>query len=199
MVQTLKLIFPYSLLLMFNSIEKRQLENIATWMIPVQPTNLPTVLRGVFFLDGNPLPDDCINMYNIAWDSKNFSLMLPVFTALQWTFHRSILGWLLLLSVKLMQLKYQLQFTDETLQQAQVIPWVLGVRIPEWIIDARLCRAENSDNGDIWYRKNSWFGGISHIGEYTLRRVVDEHGAYTPAFQDMLTKAPNECLVVGRN
>lgn len=185
--------------MMIGSIENRQLDNIATWMIPIQQTNLPTVLKGVFFLDGNPLPDDCITMYNLEWDTQQLSLMLPVFAPLQWTFHRSILGWLLLSSVQLTQLKYQLQFEDETLLRSQVIPWVLGVRIPEWIIDATLCRAENSDNGDTWYRKNSWFGGISNVGEYTLRRIVDEDGRYTPAFNEMLAKAPNECLVVARN
>ncbi len=53
---------------MIASIEKKQLDNIATWMIPITETNLPSLLKGVFFMDGNPLPDDCITMYNLEWD-----------------------------------------------------------------------------------------------------------------------------------
>jgi hypothetical protein len=62
-----------------------------------------------------------------------------------------------------------------------------------------MCEDENSKNGDTWKRKNVWFGGIPRIGEYTLRKVVDEEGRYTPAFNDMVSKVQNECLVIVRN
>ncbi|MBH8553583.1 hypothetical protein I8751_14620 [Nostocaceae cyanobacterium CENA357] len=181
---------------MSESIEKRQLDNIATWMIPIAQTKLPSVLKGVFFMDGNPLPDDCITMYNLEWDTQNNSLVLPVFAPVQWTFHNSILGWLLLLGAQLAQFAYKIEFEDATLQQAQITPLAFGISVPRWIIDATMCRGENSHNGDIWKRKNVWFGGVPRIGEYTLRRIVDENGEYTPAFKDMLTKVQNECLVI---
>ncbi|MEM7066710.1 MAG: hypothetical protein AAF572_26535 [Cyanobacteria bacterium P01_B01_bin.77] len=53
---------------MTGSVVPQKFENIATWMTSTQPTNLPRVLKGVFFMDGNPLPDDCITMYNQEWD-----------------------------------------------------------------------------------------------------------------------------------
>ncbi len=183
---------------MIGAIEKKQLDNIATWMIPLKQTNLPTVLKGVFFMDGNPLPDDCITMYNLEWDTQTRSLVLPVFAPVQWTFHNSILGWILLRSAQLTQFEYKIQFDDETLQRSQVIPFAFGLPIPRWIVDATMCQDENSKNGDTWQRKNVWFGGIPRIGEYTLRRVVDEDGRYTPAFNDMLTLVQNECLVIAR-
>ncbi|WGV24962.1 hypothetical protein [Halotia branconii] len=181
---------------MAESIENKQLDNIATWMIPIAQTKLPSVLKGVFFMDGNPLPDDCITMYNLEWDTQNNSLVLPVFAPVQWTFHNSILGWLLLIGAKLAQFAYKIEFEDATLQQAQITPLAFGISVPRWIIDATMCRGENSDNGDTWKRKNVWFGGVPRIGEYTLRRIVDENGEYTPAFKDMLTKVQNECLVI---
>ncbi|AFY58435.1 hypothetical protein Riv7116_6079 [Rivularia sp. PCC 7116] len=180
-------------------IENKQLDNIATWMKPFKETNLPSVLKGVFFMDGNPLPDDCITMYNLEWDAENNTLSLPVFGQIQWTFHNSILGRLLLIGAWLSQFTYKIQFEDETLQKSQIIPLSLGIPIPKWIINATMCQDESSQNGDIWQRKNIWFGIIPLIGDYTLRRIVDENGNYTSAFNDMLAKVENECLVVGRN
>lgn len=177
-------------------IENKQLDNIATWMKPVKETNLPNILKGVFFMDGNPLPDDCITMYNLEWDAENNTLFLPVFGQLQWTFHNTIPGTLLLIACWLTQLTYKIQFEDETLKKSQVLPLAFGIPIPKWIINATMCLSENSPNGDIWQRKNIWLSAIPGIANYTLRRIVDENGNYTPAFNDMLAKVENECLVI---
>jgi hypothetical protein len=184
---------------MIASIEKKQLDNIATWMIPITETNLPSPLKGVFFMDGNPLPDDCITMYNLEWDKQNLSLVLPVFAPVQWTFHNSILGWLLLIGAQLARFTYKIQFEDETLQRSQIIAFTFGLQIPKWILDFTMIQDENSKNGDLWQRKNVFFGVIPGIGDYILRKVVDEEGKYTPAFKDMLTKVKNDCLVIVRD
>ncbi|MBV6627837.1 MAG: hypothetical protein KI793_33765 [Rivularia sp. (in: Bacteria)] len=180
-------------------IENKQLDNIATWMQPVKETNLPNILKGVFFMDGNPLPDDCITMYNLEWDAENNTLFLPVFGQLQWTFHNSISGKLLLIAAWLSQLTYKIQFEDETLKKAQIIAYSFGIPIPKWIVNPTMCQDESSDNGNIWQRKNIWLNTITGFGDYTLRKVVDENGNYTSAFNDMLAKVENECLVVARN
>ena len=177
-------------------IEKREFENIGTWMKPVKETNLPDVLKGVFFMDGNPLPDDCINMYNLDWDADNKTLFLPVFGKNQWTFHTSILGIILLIGAWLVRFTYKIEFEDEQLTRSRVIPLVFGIKVPKWMINATMCRDENSQNGDIWERKNLWFGTITRLGDYTLRRVVNEDGTQTPAFKDMLSKVGKECLIV---
>ncbi|MEH2252875.1 hypothetical protein [Nostoc sp.] len=184
---------------MSELIEKKQLDNIATWMITIKETNLPSVLKGVFFMDGNPLPDTCITMYNLEWDTQNKALLLPLFAPLQWTFHNSIGGWILLRFIQWFEFTYKIQFEDETLQQAQVIPFLLGIPISKAIVSFTMSQDKNSLNGDIWHRKNVWFGGLSQAGEYTLRRVIDEDGRYTPAFNDMLSRVPNECLVIAKN
>jgi hypothetical protein len=180
---------------MIGAIAKKQLDNIETWMIPNKQTNLPTVLKGIFHMDGNPLPDECITFYNLEWDVQTRSLVIPVFAPVQWTFHNSIRGWLLLFFVQVAQVTYKIQF-DDTLQQAQITPFGFGLPIPKWIVSLTLSQDKGSSNGDTWQRKNFWFGGISRAGEYTLRRVVDENGRHTPAFNNMLATSPNECLVI---
>ncbi len=176
-------------------IEIQRLDAIATWMKSVKATTLPDVLKGVFFMDGNPLPDHCLTMNNLDWDEQSLTLVLPVFAPVQWTFHHSFPGRLLLLSAQLSRFSYKITFADDTLQQAQVIPIGFGIPVPTWIVNATMTREVNN-NGDIWARKNVWFGGVPRIGEYTLRRVVDAKGDYTPAFKEMLPKVDEECLII---
>ena len=180
-------------------IEKQRFDNIATWMKSIEETKLPDILKGVFFMDGNPLPDDCITMYNVEWDAENRALLLPVFGPVQWTFHTTIAGWLLLVGAWLTRFSYKIQFEDETLKQAQIIPFALGIPIPKWIINATMTLEENSQNGNTWKRENIWFGIIPRVGNYTLRKIVDRDGNYTPAFQDMLPKVQSECWVVAND
>lgn len=183
---------------MLGSIEKKQLDDIATWMVSIEQTDLPDVLKGVFFMDGNPLPDYCITFYNLKWDHQTQSLVLPVYGPVQWSFHSSLAGWLLLRGAQITRFTYIVQFDDETLQRAQITPVAFGIPVPKWIVNAMMWRDETNPNGDIWHRKNRWFGGYLRIGEYVLRRVVDGNSQYTPAFEDMLTKVRSECLVVSR-
>jgi hypothetical protein len=103
----------------------------------------------------------------------------------------------LLRAAQIAQFTYQIKFDDTTLQRAEIIIFSFGFTIPKWIANFSMYQ-EGSSNGDIWKRENVWLGGISSIGGYILRRVVNADGSYTPAFKDMLSKAPNECLVVGR-
>ncbi len=174
-------------------IEIQRLDAIANWMKSLTPTNLPDILKGVFFMDGNLLPDHCLTMYNLDWDAETLTLILPVSAPIQWTFHRSLPGWVLLRSAQLSRFSYKITFLDDSLLQAQVIPVGFGIPVPTWIVNATLTREANS-NGDIWARKNIWFGGLPRIGEYTLRRVVDAEGRYMPAFTEMLAKEDDECL-----
>ena len=43
-------------------IEEKQLKDIANWMKVEPPAELPEVLQGIFFMDGNVLPYDCLTM-----------------------------------------------------------------------------------------------------------------------------------------
>ncbi|NES99089.1 MAG: hypothetical protein F6K61_00645 [Sphaerospermopsis sp. SIO1G1] len=176
-------------------IQNQKLDQIATWMKPVKETNLPDVLKGVFFMDGNPLPDDCITMYNLDWNIETNSLVLPVFAPLQWTFHQTISGSILLNLVRIIQFKYKIEFSDAHLKNGQITPFIFGIKVPKYIINATIYRDENSQ-GEIWQRKNLWFGGFFRLGEYVLRRIVDENGNYTPAFHQMLNQVNNDCLVI---
>lgn len=174
----------------------KKLNDIATWMGPLEPTLLPEVLRGIFFMDGNPLPDHCLTMHRLEWNEKTLSLIIPVAAPLQWTFHHTLWGRALLLGAYISRFRYKVQFEDESLQQAQVIPISFGIPVPKWMVNATMLRDDQAPKGEVWLRKNIWFGGLPRVGEYVMRRVVDEKGEYTPAFDEMLKKVDPDCWVV---
>jgi hypothetical protein len=69
--------------------------------------------------------------------------------------------------------------------------------VPQWLVDFLIDRDPNTPNGDIWYRRNSFFGRLADSG-YTLRRIVDKDGKYTSAFPDMLSKVDSDCLIIAK-
>ncbi|MEG3923773.1 MULTISPECIES: hypothetical protein [unclassified Microcoleus] len=60
-------------------IEQKQLKDIANWMKVEHPAELPEVLQGIFFRDGNVVPDDCLTMYSSDWKGDERTLLLRVF------------------------------------------------------------------------------------------------------------------------
>lgn len=180
------------------TIEKKQIKDIATWMQVEHPTELPEVLQGIFFMDGNGLPDYCLTMQSAEWNPENLTLLLRVFDPIIWSFHSSPAGRMLLHFVHFSRFTYLFRFSDETLQHAHITPIVFGFSVPQWIVDFLIDRDPNTPNGDIWYRKNSFFGGPADSG-YVLRRVVDKNGDRTPAFQDMLSKVDDDCLIIAKD
>ena len=67
------------------TIEQKQIKDIATWMQVEQPAQLPEVLEGIFFMDGNVLPDYCITMQSAEWNADNLTLLLRVFDPVIWS------------------------------------------------------------------------------------------------------------------
>ncbi len=177
------------------TIEERRFDEINTWMSTGQGTNLPEVLQGIYFMDGNVLPDDCLTM-NDQWDQDTLTLSLQVFGPLKWTFHPSNSGRMLLKLAQLTKLVYEIRFKDNTFRRADAIPKVLGLRLPTWIVVFEMNQIEDSVDGSIWERRNLGFFRLIPMGGYILRKVVDPKGQKTAMFDDMLTKVQETCIVV---
>ncbi|MEM7759953.1 MAG: hypothetical protein AAF298_17765 [Cyanobacteria bacterium P01_A01_bin.40] len=176
-------------------IEAKRFDEIQTWMSTGQGTDLPNVLQGIYFMDGNKLPDDCFTM-DAQWDSDSLTLFIDVFAPLQWTFNPSNSGCLLLKLVQLTKLVYEIRFLDNTLRRADAIPTVLGLRLPRWIVVFEMNQTEDSVNGNTWERINRGFFRLIPMGGYILRKIVDRNGQKLPTFDQMLTKVQETCIVV---
>lgn len=179
------------------TIEQKQIKDIATWMQVEQPALLPEVLEGIFFMDGNVLPDYCITMQSAEWNADNLTLLLRVFDPVIWSFHSSIAGRMLLQLAHFSRFTYLFRFSDATLQHGHITPIAFGLSVPPWIIDFLIDRDPNTPNGDIWHRTNSFFGRVPEKG-YTLRRVVNKDSSPTAAFSDFLSKVGTDCLIIAK-
>jgi hypothetical protein len=80
------------------------------------PAELSEVLQGIFFMDGNVLPDDCLTVYSSDWNSDQLTLLLRVFDPVIWTFHSSMGGRMLVYLVKFSRFTHLFRFSDATLQ-----------------------------------------------------------------------------------
>ena len=73
-----------------STIEERRFDDIQTWMSTGQGTNLPEVLQGIYFMDGNKLAEDCLTLSACAsWNSETLTLSIRPSDPLQWTFEPS--------------------------------------------------------------------------------------------------------------
>ena len=177
-------------------IEEQRFDRIQTWMPTGQGTNLPDVLKGIYFMDGNKLPDDCFTM-NARWDSDSLTLFIRVFDPLQWTFHPSNSGRILLKLIQLVRLVYEIRFYDNTFRRADAIPTVLGIRLPLWIVAFEMNQTEDSIDGSTWNRRNVGLFRTIPLGGYILRKIVDRDGQKLPSFDRMLNEVRETCIVVG--
>ena len=176
-------------------VEEKQFNIIDQWMPTGQGTNLPDVLQGIYFMDGNVLPDDCLT-FNAAWDVKKRTLRLPVFGPQQWTFQPSSAGQVLLNLVMGLKLVYEIRFEDETFRHAVVVPTVLGFRIPRWLTEFTMSQTPESVDGEVWDRKNTIFFRLIPAGGYVLRKIVDGNRRKMSAFDKMLAQVQPTCLIV---
>jgi len=112
-------------------IKKKQLKESANWMKVEHPAELPEVRQGIFFMDGNVLPDDCLTMYRSDWNADQLTLLLRVFDPVIWTFHSSMGGRMLVYLVKFSRFTYLFRFSDATLQHGHITPIVFGWSVPQ--------------------------------------------------------------------
>ena len=180
------------------TIEERRFDDIQTWMPTGQGTDLPEALQGIYFMDGNKLPDDCLTL-NAAWNPDTLTLSVRVFDPIQWTFHPSADGRRLLQLVKFFRLVYKIRFHDKTLRRADAIPTILGISLPRWIVVFEMNQTEDSVDGMTWDRQNRGFFRLIPLGGYILRKIVDKHGQQTAAFQSMLAQVQETCIVVSKD
>ena len=183
-----------------TTIEERRFDDIQTWMSTGQGTNLPEVLQGIYFMDGNKLPEDCVTLNaSASWNPEILTLSIRVCDPFQWTFESSPAGRKLLQQNKSQRLLIKIRFQDDTLRRADVIPLFYGIKLPRWILGFEMNQSEDSVDGMTWYRKNNGFFGLIPLGGYVLRKIVDKNGKKTPAFNDMFAKVQETCIVVTKS
>lgn len=158
-------------------------------------SGIPEVLQGLWWMDGNPLPDEVISLGRSIWNQDTRSTGIEVYGERIWSWHASIWGRSAYALAYRSRLVYELAF-DEKLCVGTITPVmrVLGrrVRVPESLV--RLTMHLEYDG--VWRRESRLFGLFHHA--YRLRRIVRGDGAREEAFADYVRSAPARSLLAVR-
>ncbi len=161
--------------------------------LPTRESGIPEVLQGLWWMDGNPLPDKVISFGGSDWDAARRQTRIRVFGEGVWTWHPDLAGRSAYEFARRTRLTYEIQFNDDL---------TFGTITPIFFLGGRELRAPQSlvkftvrfISDGLWLRESSFFGRLSHA--YALRRIVGEDGQRVePAYQQYLEAAPQTSLV----
>ena len=167
-------------------LEAKSCNTVDEWMDTGVGSNIPLDLRGIFFMDGNPMPEDVVTMSGegTTWNPDTLTLEVQVLDSLRWTFRaRTPLGRIYLAGLRLLDIRLFLEFKDETLREGIMKSELRGIPFPQFLIAYPF--TQTGENGETWHRPSVFFGGLFSI-DYTLRKIVDPYGnKMEPAFSKM--------------
>jgi hypothetical protein len=155
-------------------------------------TGTPSNLSGIWWMDGNPLPDEAASFGGATVNRDQRTILLPVYEDGIWTWHPNVAGRALYAFVNACRMTYEFRF-NATFDAADITPiFTIGnntLRIPASV--ARFTLRYVRDG--LWIREN-WRDNRL-IGTYTLRRIGSADGKPTEAFNDYLAAAPSRLLL----
>lgn len=187
----------------FDSIAHRDIDQVL--VIGSDETNTPESLQGLWWMDGNPLPDEVISFASAQFEPKTddngnlfYEAAVAVYDSNIWSWHDTLAGRSLYRVVESQKLTYILRF-NEDFTSASIIPRikpvaVLGsLTIPQSML---ITFDLNKLNEDEWSRDTVLFGQES---SYRFRRIVDGDGNRLPAYDDYVKaideRGPENALI----
>ncbi len=158
-------------------------------------TGTPKNLQGLWWLDGNPLPDEVMSLASARWSKieKNgrvvgYEAVIPVYDQGIWAWHDSLPGRFLYSLVLASRLTYIARFNAD-FSFGQITPkfiplqFLPGVEIPaSLLVDFTMTLVDDGE-----YQRDSILFGARH--SYRFRRIVDGEGNRLPAYDEFVEKA----------
>lgn len=153
---------------------------------------LPERLQGLWWMDGNPLPDEIVSFANSEWNARERKTSIAVFDEDIWSWHGSEQGRALYDFVRKFELVYELSF-DEGLNLGEITP-VVRIQGREFRVPKALVRFTARYAGDGHFiRESYFFGQLAHT--YDFRRVVKADGTREKDYDAYVEQAPDTSLV----
>ncbi len=156
---------------------------------------IPDILQGIWWMDGNPLPDELLSFGLTTWDVANRKTTIDVYGEHIWTWHGNLRGRALYEFVRRVKLVYEIEL-NEAQDFVLITPIIhlgkLPIRIPPEVVKftARLV-------GDGHFVRESYLYG-KKFHEYDLRRVVRSDGTREEAFDAYVKQAPPRTFIAER-
>ncbi|KAJ3195821.1 hypothetical protein HDU67_004212 [Dinochytrium kinnereticum] len=149
--------------------------------------HIPKTYHGLFYMKGNPMPDEVCSFANGQYDEETRSYSFPVYGPRIWTWDNTIFGRWLYSLVKATRLHYHLTY-DSTSDEILVTPvmhldklssWLRKVEIPKVVVEFRISPSE----GDVdAFVRRSWLFGWKLL-DYEFLRIVDGEGRRTRKYE----------------
>ncbi len=151
----------------------------------------PEELGGLWWMDGNPLPDEVVSfaganfeaIFNESGELEGHVGIVPVYDEGVWSYHDTEIGRFLVDLARLVRLHYVVEF-NASFTEAQITPSFSPTPRrfelpPSRLLDFRMSRISENE----YLRDSEMFGTPM---EYRFRRIVTADGERLPAFQEYL-------------
>ena len=156
-------------------------------LIASESSGIPDALEGLWWMDGNPLPDEVISFGASRWNSDERATRIVVYGERIWSWHGNLAGRLLYRRTRRVRLVYEFRF-DPDMTHGTIVPIItflgIRVRIPGALTRLTMERVRDG----LWLRKSLFFGLIPHI--YHLRRIVSGAGSRLDTYAAYVKAAP---------
>eukprot|EP00931_Biecheleriopsis_adriatica_P095880 TRINITY_DN69529_c0_g1_i1.p1 TRINITY_DN69529_c0_g1~~TRINITY_DN69529_c0_g1_i1.p1 ORF type:complete len:232 (-),score=26.31 TRINITY_DN69529_c0_g1_i1:141-836(-) len=175
-----------------------------------QPSEIPPKLQGVFYMDGNPAPEDCYSLNGAAWDASNMEqpiLTVQDFRPFTLTYPASCAGFGLYCFQSFCCCATLKFLWDKDVTRARIDPYLCGgccgpfTCIGRWdmVLDPTT-DPDAPEGGAIWKRisldPKTGQPFPDGQGSYTLRKIVSKTGQRVKSnFDIYVQKAAKEQLV----
>lgn len=149
---------------------------------PRRAKDLPSKLRGVFWMATNAAPELLICAMGGTFDPAARTLVTHLGRAYNWTYSSGWKGWLEYVAVTFLSLGTTIVWEwDETYEFANMPLCIFGCLRSPNLFTIRQADAA----GDTWDRVTYKLDGETVLDIYTVRKVIDAEGNRLPAFDDM--------------
>ncbi|TPX56747.1 hypothetical protein CcCBS67573_g09318 [Chytriomyces confervae] len=175
-------------------------DQVENHIIPANSSNVdarvPSIWHGVFYTDGNPLPDETCSIANGTWHEAENAYYIPVYGPGVWGFDDNLAGRALYHAAKMVQLNYKIQFDAQT--GIASFHGIVGLgtdhhhtttELPSWFGDFTAIPTENPN---IFIRRTLLAGRET---VYRLVRIVNGDGSRTPEYESIYLNRLNNDVV----
>jgi len=161
------------------------------------PASVNTYMRGVFYMEGNPLSDEVLSLAGGKWVESEQAYYLNVYDQNIWSWDDSTSGRLLYDAVRTFALTYKLTFDSAGVGHVEPIfhlpPYLL--ELPLYISDAFAnFTIVPTEDPNYFIRQSSFFG--KPVANYQFIKIIDENGQKTDKWESVYMPRINGGAIV---
>lgn len=145
-----------------------------------ETAGVPTNMRGIWWMEGNPLPSTLVTNAHSVWDAATRSLTFDV-GGPAWIEAATRAGLNSLNAAAGFGYRYRIEFEDNSYERARIVPMygereTVFSRLVDRILNFKLVYRSRVDGEPAWERVSGSLGIRPSGGNYRMRQVIDADG-----------------------